>query len=578
MRFLLFTAGLLLPPFFMTTAAAEWQINTAPLDLRQTPQLTLSAAGDAYVAYRDHSGQLFVRRPDQAPLALTAPGQPANGLALEAFGERVYAAWLGSTPGGVPAVVLRARQDDGTWLETQVLDSASRPLPRIRLAGTAEGEVTVLWLGDAPDADAETPPADTATPNYHLYARRSTDGGRTWLPTRRLSAGYDDAFWPALTVSAGHVHLFADARRAGNTYLIHAQDSATGWSAAETIKPIGSVLLIDATTVNARPLTVWFGAYGDRYRLESAVRDGDTWKTYVFPDSANYDIGSMDLTAADGNAYLVFSARSAYQSSGPRKNMVYFSRSTDGGNTWEPIQPLRHYPFALTQANFPHIATGKNGTVVAAWNDYRNIRGDLYYNRSTDGGATWLEQDLPLDTPGVAEDVLFPFVSNLRATDNTFSLLAARQRDDGLAVADLYLHTLPATPAVAPPPDPAATQERLEQRVTAFWQALLNADSAAAYALFDPYFRLRMRESEYVAQSGRVKHHRFQLKDVTLQGNIAQVTVEFVYEIPQMTLPLGGTYARPETPAAVRETWLFIDGQWYKEYHNEIGDFAFTRY
>lgn len=576
MRLLLLAAGLILPPFFMAVAASDWQVNADTFDLRQTPQMALTATGTAYVAYRDRSGQLFVRSPDTEPVALTAPNRPASGLTLAAFGEQVYAAWLGHDPSGTPAVVLRARQSDGTWTALQVLDSASRPLPRIRLSGTAAGTVTALWLGDVADpGDAEAP----ASPNYHLYARRSTDGGRTWSPTRRLSAGYDDAFWPALTASGDTVHVFADARRAGSAALVHAHSTANGWTEAEPVTTIGTVLLLAATTVGTEPLAVWFGSQNDRYQLATAVRSGTGWKTYTFPGSAAYDIGSLDLAAHDGKVYLVFSARSAQQSAAVRKNTVYFTRSTDGGVTWEPIKPLRHYPSDITQANFPQLAIGRDGALLAAWNDYRNIRGDLYYNVSRDGGASWLDQDRPLDTPGVAEDVLFPFVSNLRAGADTAYLLAARYRDDGLAVADLYLHSLPTTPPpIAPPADPAAMQAQLEQRVAAFWSALLNADYPAAYALFDPYFRLRMRESDYVAQSGRVKHHRFQIKDVDIQGQVAQITVEFVYEIPQMTLPLGGTYTRPETPAAVRETWVFIDGQWYKEYRNEIGDFAFTRY
>ncbi|MBK1716375.1 hypothetical protein [Thiocystis violacea] len=228
-------------------------------------------------------------------------------------------------------------------------------------------------------------------------------------------------------------------------------------------------------------------------------------------------------------------------------------------------------------------ALGRDGEVVIAWNDYRNLRGDLYYNVSTDSGATWLEQDRPLDEPGVFEDVLFPFVSQLRASDGRYHLLASRYRDDGLGVADLYLHGLPASPSAPPPTDlndPGAPENKaaLETRVSAFWNALVKADHASAYKLFDPYFRRRMRQEDYVGQSGRVQHHAFAIESVRVEGHVAQVAVRFTYEIPVLNLPRGGRYSRPPTSTQVDETWIFIDGDWHKEYRNEVGDFAFTRY
>ncbi|MBK1721391.1 sialidase family protein [Thiocystis violacea] len=585
LRTLLVAAGLLVSPLIVADAQ-EWRVNPETFSPKQTPRLAATATGKPYVAYGDDAGRLLVRHPDASIQTLTAPDAKAAGFVLEAFGENLYAAWLNGQPGAPPAIEIRGLHGDAGWSDSVALDSASRPLPRIRLTGDAEGQLSVVWLGDAPDVDgvASGESAPEATPNYHLYARRSKDGGQRWGDVQRLTAGYDTGFWPALTMAGGRAHVFADARRGGETLLVHAQsDDALGWTPAEPVKPIGSVLLIAATEVRGEPLAVWFGGYGNQYRLESAVRDGDGWKTYAFPGSDIYDIGSMDLKAQGDYVYLVFSARGARQTDQPRKNHVFFTRSTDGGVSWEPIRPFRHYPFDITQDNFPQIALGRDGSVLVAWNDYRNLRGDLYYNRSTDHGATWLAQDLPLDAPGVAEDVLFPFVSNLRPSDTGFWQLAARYRDDGLATADLYLHALPSEPPAAPETGlndlgSAEKKARLELRAAEFWGALVKADYASAFALFDPYFRRRMREGDYVGQSGRVKHHSFSVQDARVAGNLARVAVEFNYEIPLLKLPRGGTYSRPPTSTRVEETWIYIDGDWFKEYRNEIGDFSYTRY
>lgn len=588
MRILILAAGLLIPPLLLADASV-WRVSEDGFDPKQTPRAVSVVGEEACLAYSDRDGRLMVRRPESPALALTAPKRTAAGIALESFGKRLYAAWLDAGPGDPPAIVLRGLNQDGQWSDARRLDTVTQPLPRIRLSGNPDGQLAVVWLGDAPDApDGNNPagsePVARTTPNYHLYGRLSADGGQTWGDVRRLTAGFENGFWPALTMAGGRVHFFADARRDGETYLVHAQsDDAGGWTPAESIKTVGSVLLIAATQTGGEPLALWFGTQGDGFSLESAVRKGAQWKTYRFPGSEDYDIGSMDLVAHGDQVYLVFSARPALVTALPRKNHVYFTRSLDGGLSWEPIRRLRHDPFDLTQDHLPQIAVGPDGVLIVVWNDYRNIRGDLYYNLSVDGGTSWLARDRPLDMPGVDEETLFPFVNNLVMAHGVWHALAARYRDDGLTAADLYLYPVPgiSTVHMADRPndeDAPAKRAQLEARVTAFWSALLKADYGTAYALYDPYFRRRMRQDDYIAQSGRVRHHSFAIQETRVAGNVAQVKVRFVYEIPKLTLPRGGTYDRPPTATEITETWIFIDGQWHKEYHNEMGDFAFTRY
>ncbi len=40
--------------------------------------------------------------------------------------------------------------------------------------------------------------------------------------------------------------------------------------------------------------------------------------------------------------------------------------------------------------NLPSLATGTDGTLYVAWQDSRNTSFDIYFAKSTDGGATWL--------------------------------------------------------------------------------------------------------------------------------------------------------------------------------------------
>lgn len=66
---------------------------------------------------------------------------------------------------------------------------------------------------------------------------------------------------------------------------------------------------------------------------------------------------------------------------------VYFARSLDGGKTWGAGVRVNH-DFGYEQSP-PDIAVNAAGVLHAVWADSRAETSDIYYSRSTDGGATW---------------------------------------------------------------------------------------------------------------------------------------------------------------------------------------------
>jgi hypothetical protein len=75
---------------------------------------------------------------------------------------------------------------------------------------------------------------------------------------------------------------------------------------------------------------------------------------------------------------------------------VYYERSTDGGATWsEPIRLSDDPPDALTGQYHPDLAVAPDGRVDIAWWDFRNDNGnfanDVYLASSSDNGASWSE-------------------------------------------------------------------------------------------------------------------------------------------------------------------------------------------
>jgi hypothetical protein len=74
-----------------------------------------------------------------------------------------------------------------------------------------------------------------------------------------------------------------------------------------------------------------------------------------------------------------------------------FNRSLDSGSTWLPTDVrLDAEPAGVVTCKQQIAADGSSLCVV--WEDSRNGSEDIYCNRSLDGGSTWLDADIRLDT------------------------------------------------------------------------------------------------------------------------------------------------------------------------------------
>ncbi len=78
-------------------------------------------------------------------------------------------------------------------------------------------------------------------------------------------------------------------------------------------------------------------------------------------------------------------------------DIVAFNRSLDGGRTWLDSAPrLSTHSAHGVISRIPHVALDGAGGVYVVWEDTRDKATDVYFNRSVDHGATWLPEDLRL--------------------------------------------------------------------------------------------------------------------------------------------------------------------------------------
>lgn len=77
---------------------------------------------------------------------------------------------------------------------------------------------------------------------------------------------------------------------------------------------------------------------------------------------------------------------------------IYFNRSSDGGKTWLAADVRLDTDVAGAGNSIRPQVRCEGTDMYVAWVDQRTGAGDVHMNKSTDGGVTWLPADVRVDT------------------------------------------------------------------------------------------------------------------------------------------------------------------------------------
>jgi hypothetical protein len=188
---------------------------------------------------------------------------------------------------------------------------------------------------------------------------RSSDGGQTWgSPFRLTTTTSDDKQWVLCDNTPSSPHY-------GNVYVV--------WAASSPLRFARST------------------DHGATWTGRGTEAPGSTLTAYAFaPDLSISRDGTLHVFWHDDGG-----------------STVRYLRSTDGGQTFEPVREvvtgLSSLRGHLPQTNgWPHFDGGKfrvitlvtscaapGGRVIVAWADMREGRSRIYYRRSDDDGVTW---------------------------------------------------------------------------------------------------------------------------------------------------------------------------------------------
>ena len=368
-----------------TSLSAEPSIATSGTTVHVVWEDWRDGETDVYYSRSTDGGATWLAA--EVRLDTDPPGQAhSRNPVVVASGTAVYVAWEEWRSGKTDVYFNRSLDGGVTWLAADVrLNRGPAGFtvavePTIRADGTS---VYVTWQDDRLGAN-------------DVFFDRSLDGGTTWLGQQvrvNTNAG------PGKTSRS---HMAVDD---GAVYVVW-------WDLRHTV-----------------------GIDGDIY-FNRSLDDGTSWlanDVRIDRDPTGLAWSFNPRVAARGDTvHVVWLDRRDGQPD------VYYTRSADAGSTW-PAADVRLDTDAAGAAESTHARMVASGSsVYVAWTDKRDGGSDVYFNGSADEGVSWLPADVRLDTdpPGSAASLECELAADREAVFVTWW----ETRDTGLSGSNIQFN------------------------------------------------------------------------------------------------------------------------------------------
>jgi phosphoribosyl-AMP cyclohydrolase len=332
---------------------------------------------------------------------------------------------LGETT-GTDGDIFTARSTDGgsTWSTVQALnsnadsDDGNDRYPDLSTDGS--GIWVAVW--SSPENLGGTAGTDT-----DIFFSRSTDNGVSWSAVQTLNSNADDDsggdFYPRIITDGGGywIVVWASNENLGgigtDTDILFSRstDNGASWSTVQVLNlnADSDEGNDDSPTVmtdgNGNWVALWgsVDTFGDTVGLDSDLfysrssDNGVSWSAVQVLNSnagsdTEGDFGSTLSTDGNGNWVTAWYSREDLGETGGTDYDIFFSRSTNNGLSWSPVETLNSNAEDDTGHDSDlSLITDGNGAWITVWESREDLGGtagtdqDIFFSRSIDGGATW---------------------------------------------------------------------------------------------------------------------------------------------------------------------------------------------
>jgi BNR repeat-containing family member len=224
--------------------------------------------------------------------------------------------------------------------------------------------------------------------DYDIHYKRSTDGGGTWSATRRLTWTSGDSLYPDIDIGKDDtVHIAWFDWTPGNSEIYYKMsvDGGLNWSAARRLTWTSANSYFPAMAIDpyGRIHVIFYESVSGSSEVfyTRSTNGGTTWgakKRLTWTAGSSY---AQAIAADPSNNIHV-----AWMDNTSGYDEVLYKKSTDGGSSWGGAQRL-----SLTSGSsyWPALAADASGNIHVGWHDNTPGLADIYYRKSTDGGVTW---------------------------------------------------------------------------------------------------------------------------------------------------------------------------------------------
>ena len=541
--------GIIFFLIFLTTAGlsyAENNVLSGPVDLTLEPVLSSEWAG--YI--QDET--LYIRRFRDEPIRI-ASGKEAGAVITDphilVIGKKVFVSYVERVMDKSRLLLTAVVSDQdkisreekeiskgGTILQTHLLNDEKDRLFLIELVSGKKHEIVV-----------------------HL----SSNGGDSFQKIKLETDETDSVLGSRPIVINDVLYLFSVFSRQEKTFvgLSAFEMPALKLLESRVLKESGGVSFIEAVKVIDRPMLIYKSYHANKFGLEGFIKSEGLWEQFSIKDAQDMDVARINAYVwSDGRILIVYSGEERDKF----KQRIYAAVSEDKGRNWS-VKRIDDKEFDNTRSWLPRIAV-EGDKVMVVWEDARDIRSEVMMKLSRDRGKTWLKNNTPLSNPKH-----YSFRPRISFAEGTFYIAWHQFRDDEKKTADMAFMRISWDDAVgmnSQKPDGITNEKKealLRGRVNAYWKGMVEKDLNVTYAIHDPFFRARMPFDYYSAHRGPMVYHSYSMESSRIEGNIAYVRVKVRYEVPKLTI-LGKDTAIPPKEIMTEDTYLFIDGMWYRQF------------
>lgn len=325
-----------------------------------------------------------------------------NETTMGILGDSLICAGYNDSRLGAYHVGFAASYDGGvTWQETLMFEPRYPSDADPCIVVNDSGHICYVWLSYTP------------TGGYgDIFITKSRDWGRTWGPSINVTAGtaasLDDKPWAAVDGN----NVFVTWRDFGLYDALRfkrSTDWGETWGEARNIGENGNASMPFRGTDSI----VYVGWGAQDLRLNKSYDMGVTWEgdeiiipVVWFPPGTSYRLNNIPSFATSNDRtvlYVVFADSRVCTG----QLDVFFSRSTDEGETWSTPVMVNDAAVGDTSLQFyPWLAVDPQDRLHVVWHDTREGHREMiaqYYAYSTDSGSTWSANQRVSETAAFAD-------------------------------------------------------------------------------------------------------------------------------------------------------------------------------